>query len=84
MVFLATEEFSNATWIADSGASTHMGFVDDGMRDVQEIDEPIKVGNGNKARAIKELLQLGLHLHGHILRYNRGAGKLPLILQGQP
>ena len=51
---MATEEFSNATWIADSGASTHMGFVDDGMRDVQEIDEPIKVGNGNKARAIKK------------------------------
>ena len=31
-----------------------MGNVDDGMADVVEINEPIKVGNGDKARAIKK------------------------------
>jgi len=50
----ADGEFGPATWIADSGASTHMGNIDEGMMDVVEINEPIKVGNGNKARAIKK------------------------------
>ena len=50
----AVGEFGDTIWIADSGASTHMGNVDDGMVEVQEINEPIKVGNGNKARAIKK------------------------------
>ena len=31
-----------------------MGNVDDGMTGVVEINEPIKVGNGNKARAVKK------------------------------
>ena len=31
-----------------------MGNVDDGMADIVEINEPIKVGNGEKARAIKK------------------------------
>ena len=31
-----------------------MGNIDDGMVNVEEIDEPIKVGNGNKARALKK------------------------------
>ena len=47
-------DFTGNTWICDSGASTHMGNTDVGMEDVEEIDEPIKVGNGDKARAIKK------------------------------
>ena len=31
-----------------------MGYIDDGMTDLQDIDEPIKVGNGDKARATKK------------------------------
>ena len=31
-----------------------MGYIDDGMTNVQDIDEPIKVGNGDKARAAKK------------------------------
>ena len=41
-------------WIADSGASTHMGKTDIGMRDYVEINEPIKVGTGKAARATKK------------------------------
>ena len=46
--------FNTSTWIADSGASTHMGNVDDGMRDEVAIDNPITIGDGKKVRAIKK------------------------------
>ena len=51
-------------WVADSGASTHMGNVDDGMTDVEEISEPINVSNGNDVRATKKGT---LHLTAHQL-----------------
>ena len=41
------------TWIADSGASTHMGNSDEGMTDVREIDSPVQIGNGKTLRATK-------------------------------
>ena len=41
------------TWIADSGASTHMGNSDVGMTDVREIDSPVQIGNGKTLRATK-------------------------------
>ena len=40
--------FTGSTWIADSGASTHIGNVDDGMMDVEDINDPVKDGNGIK------------------------------------
>ena len=40
-------------WIEDTGASTHMGNTCEAMYDVKEINEPIVVGNGNKARVYK-------------------------------
>jgi hypothetical protein len=46
-------KFTKNTWIADSGASCHMGPTDDGMYDTTEIDNPIKIGNGRTLRAIK-------------------------------
>ena len=49
-----SSDFTSSTWIADSGASTHIGNVDDGMIDVEDINEPIKVGNGNQVRTIKK------------------------------
>ena len=36
------------------GASTHMGNIDEGMVDYVDINEPIKVGNGNRTKAIKK------------------------------
>ena len=50
----ADERFTKSTWIADSGASTHMGNIDDGMVDVEEIDEGVKVGSGDRIRAVKK------------------------------
>ena len=41
------------TWIADSGASTHMGNSDEGMTDVKVIDSPVQIGNGTTLRATK-------------------------------
>ena len=46
-------EFSRDTWLADSGASCHMGNSDDGMFDATVIDEPITLGNGKALRATK-------------------------------
>jgi len=46
--------FTGSTWIADSGASTHIGNVDDGMMDVEDVNDPVKVGNGNQVRLIKK------------------------------
>jgi hypothetical protein len=47
-------EFTASTWIADSGASTHIGNVDEGLIDEVIINDPVKVGNGNQVRAIKK------------------------------
>ena len=52
-VFVAGD-FNQNTWICDSGASTHMGNVCEGMTEVEEIDEPVKVGNGNVMRAVRK------------------------------
>jgi len=46
--------FTGSTWIADSGASTHIGNVDDGMMDVEDVNDPVKVGNGNQVRLLKK------------------------------
>ena len=51
---MTADDFSGSTWIADSGASTHIGNIDDGMIDVVDINEPVKVGNGNQVRTIKK------------------------------
>jgi hypothetical protein len=53
-VFMAADCFNNNTWVADTGASTHMGNIVIGMRDVVAIDEPIFVGNDTTARATKK------------------------------
>jgi hypothetical protein len=45
--------FTKDTWIADSGASCHMGPTDEGMFDVTAIDNPIMIGNGRSLRATK-------------------------------
>ncbi|MGL5934164.1 MAG: hypothetical protein ACRCZI_00925 [Cetobacterium sp.] len=46
-------DFSRDTWLADSGASCHMGNSDVGMIDAKPIDEPITLGNGKTLRATK-------------------------------
>ena len=40
-------------WLADSGASTHMGNSDEGMFDVKVIKSPVKIGNGKTVMALK-------------------------------
>ena len=50
MVFASTsdaEKFDDDIWICDSGASSHYCVSDRGMFDVRDIDEKIRVGNGN-------------------------------------
>ena len=46
-------EFGSCTWMADTGASTHMVGDDDGMFDCQEINEPIIISDGKPMRAKK-------------------------------
>jgi len=41
------------TWIADSGATSHMTNDDKGMYDWKEICQPVRVGNGNEVTAKK-------------------------------
>jgi hypothetical protein len=56
MVFAATsdaEEFDDDIWICHSGASSHYCFSDRGMFDVRNIDEKIRVRNGNLLVATK-------------------------------
>jgi len=43
----------SSIFLGDSGASTHMGNEDEGMYDVQEINDPVTVGNGKVLRATK-------------------------------
>jgi hypothetical protein len=56
MVFAATldaEKFDDDIWKCDSGASSHYCVSDKGMFDVRDIDEKIRVGNGNLLVATK-------------------------------
>ena len=46
-------EFDKSTFIADTGASTHMVNSDDGMFDCQETCEPVMMCNGKKMIATK-------------------------------
>ena len=47
------DQIRKNTWIADSGASTHMGNSDVGMTDVREINSPVQIGNGKTLQATK-------------------------------
>ena len=40
-------------WVADTGASTHMGNCDEGMFDTRDIDDDVRVGNGAGLKATK-------------------------------
>ncbi len=51
---MASNQWTGNTWVADSGASTHIGNVEEGMYDVTNIDEPVKVSNGNRLRCVKK------------------------------
>jgi hypothetical protein len=42
--------FSSDMWILDSGASCHYCQSVEGLKDVKEIDESIKIGNGNSMK----------------------------------
>jgi hypothetical protein len=41
------------TWLGDSAASTHMGFSDEGMTEVELINSPVRIGNGKALTATK-------------------------------
>jgi hypothetical protein len=43
--------FANDLWILDSGASCHYCPSVEGLTDVKEIDESIKIGNGDSMKA---------------------------------
>jgi hypothetical protein len=45
--------FANALWILDSGASFHYCQSVEGLTDIKEIDESIKIGNGDLMKATK-------------------------------
>jgi hypothetical protein len=45
--------FSSDIWILDSGASCHYYQSAEGLTDVKEIDELIKIGNGNSMKSTK-------------------------------
>jgi hypothetical protein len=56
MVFTATsdaEKFEDDIWICDSGASSHYCSLDRGMFDVKNINENIRVDNGDFLKATK-------------------------------
>jgi hypothetical protein len=54
-VLMAAEQSDNKghLWIGDSGASSHMTNSNEGLYDVEESDQVIIVGNGEKLKAIK-------------------------------
>jgi hypothetical protein len=45
--------FANDLWILDSGASCHDCRSVEGLTDVKEINELIKIGNGDSMKATK-------------------------------
>ena len=47
-------DFTKTTWLADSGASTHMTHSDVGMFNVRPCNSRIKIGNGKVVTATKE------------------------------
>jgi hypothetical protein len=56
MVFAATsdaEKFDDDIWMCDSSASSYYCVSDRGMFDVIDINESIKIGNGNLLVATK-------------------------------
>ena len=46
-------ELSDNTWLGDTGASCHMRFNEDGMTEMEQIDEKITIGNGKSMVATK-------------------------------
>ncbi len=49
----AENNFSKDIWILDSGASCHYCQSLEGLTDVKDIDESIKIGNGGSMQACK-------------------------------
>jgi hypothetical protein len=45
--------FSNDMWILDSGASCHYCRSAEGLTDVKETNESIKIGNGDSMKSTK-------------------------------
>ena len=45
--------FHNFTWIADSGATTHMTNSLEGMYDLTDANVSVSVGDGRKLRTVK-------------------------------
>jgi hypothetical protein len=45
--------FSSDRWILDSGASSHYCRSAEGLTDIKEIDESIKIENGNSIKSTK-------------------------------
>jgi hypothetical protein len=45
--------FANDLWNLDSGAGCHYCRSAEGLTDVKEIDELIKIGNGDSMKATK-------------------------------
>jgi hypothetical protein len=45
--------FTNDLWILDSGASCHYCQSAEGLTDIKEIDESIKIENGNSMKSTK-------------------------------
>jgi hypothetical protein len=45
--------FANDLWILDSGASCHYYRSVEGLTDVKDINESIKIGNGDLMKATK-------------------------------
>ena len=60
------EQFDKSTFIADTGASTHMVNSDEGMFDCKDIEEPIVLCNGKKmiARKIGKVRMTALQVDG--------------------
>jgi hypothetical protein len=51
--FVTNNNLSSYVWILDSGASCHYGQSMEGLADVKDINESIKIGNGGAMRACK-------------------------------
>jgi hypothetical protein len=51
--FVTKNNLSSDVWILDSGASCHYCQSMEGLTDVKDIDESIKIGNGGAMRACK-------------------------------
>ena len=48
-----THRFDNNTFLGDTGASTHMVGIDDGLHDCVDIDEAVIIGDGKELKATK-------------------------------